>query len=509
MAGSVTAETSSDCLTMSLPHLHFVTGRLAEHALRNEVARAAEQVAFSFSIDVLPITVAALMTPAWVAKHVRIPPQTSRVILPGYCEGDLAPLEALTSATVERGPRDLRLLTEYLSGKQRTREDYGEYDIEIVAEINHAPRLSLDEVLRQAKSLRADGADVIDVGCDPGEPWRGVAECVRALKDLGLRVSIDSLNPREIQPAVEAGAELVLSVNATNRDAAVDWGCEVVVIPDDIPTLGGLDETIDRLVAAGVRLRIDPILEPIGCGFAESLQRYHEVRKRYPDAEMLMGIGNLTELTDVDSAGVNVLLLGICEELGIRSVLTTQVINWARTSVRECDVARRLVHAAVRAKSPPKNIDPRLVMLRDPKVLQFGAAALSQLASQIKDNNYRVFVEEDEIHLIGGGVHLRSDDPFLIFERLIHPGFGGEDDRHAPAKVDPSHAFYLGYEMAKAATALTLGKQYQQDEALNWGLLTKPETSHRLRKSKLQDDARRAAPPAIEPDASQGGEEST
>jgi hypothetical protein len=43
--------------------------------------------------------------------------------------------------------------------------------------------------------------------------------------------------------------------------------------------------------------------------------------------------------------------------------------------------------------------------------------------------------------------------------------------------VDPSHAFYLGYEMAKAVTALTLGKNYTQDQALRWGFLSVPETS--------------------------------
>ena len=58
-----------------------------------------------------------------------------------------------------------------------------------------------------------------------------------------------------------------------------------------------------QLAAAGVRLRIDPVLEPIGFGFAASLGRYLQVRERYPDAEMMMGIGNLTELTDADSAG--------------------------------------------------------------------------------------------------------------------------------------------------------------------------------------------------------------
>jgi hypothetical protein len=45
-----------------------------------------------------------------------------------------------------------------------------------------------------------------------------------------------------------------------------------------------------------------------------------------------------------------------------------------------------------------------------------------------------------------------------------------------------AHAFYLGYEMAKAITALTLSKNYIQDQALRWGFLTVPEQSHREKK---------------------------
>jgi dihydropteroate synthase len=431
------------------------------------------------------------MTPAWIARHITVPAAATRVILPGYCEGDLAPIQSLTPATVERGPRDLRQLDEYFGASSRQDTEYGSYDIEILAEINHAPRLPLGEILAQARGLRAAGADLIDVGCDPGEPWSGIGQCVSALKAEGHRVSIDSLNPAEIAPAVAAGAELVLSVNATNRDAAIDWGCEVVAIPDDFATLGGLDETLERLSAAGVPLRIDPVIEPIGCGFAASLGRYLEVRRRYPDAEMLMGIGNLTELTDADSAAINVLLLGFCQELGIRSVLTTQVINWARTSVRECDLGRRLVFRASGRRIPPKHIEPRLVMLRDPKVHEFGRENLNRLAEQIRDNNYRLFAEGGELHLVGAGLHLTDRDPFLLFERLFNPGFDGRPDTHKPpTNVDPSHAFYLGYELAKASIALALGKEYRQDEALDWGYLTQQEESHRLRKTaaKRQED---------------------
>ena len=207
----------------------------------------------------------------------------------------------------------------------------------------------------------------------------GVADVVRALRDDGHRVSIDSLDPREIEPAVRAGAELVLSVNSSNREAARDWGCEVVVVPDDPRSLAGLDETIEHLAPNGVRLRIDPVLEPIGFGFAQSLGRYLQVRERYPGCRNDDGHRQSHRITDADSAAINVVLLGFCEELGIRSVLTTQVINWARSSVRECDLARRLVYHSIQHRVLPKHLEPRLVMLRDAAVIEPSADDLERL----------------------------------------------------------------------------------------------------------------------------------
>jgi dihydropteroate synthase-like protein len=473
---------------MPRKHIHFVTGRLAEHSLKAIVAPLAAQVGFAYSVEVLPITVAALMSPEWIARHWHVPSEATRVILPGYCEGDLLPLERQTSAALERGPRDLRQLPAYFL-QPPPPIDYGAWDIEIIAEINHCPRLTREQILRQAAALAAAGADVIDVGCEPGDPWLAVGDTVHALCDAGHRVSIDSLNPREITPAAAAGAELVLSVNSTNRDAAADWGVEVVVTPDVPATLEGLDETVNQLAAAGVPLRIDPILEPISFGFAASLGRYLEVRRRYPDAEMLMGVGNLTELSDVDSAGVNALLLGFCQELQIRSVLTTQVINWARTSVQECDVARRLMHHAVTHRILPKHLDSRLIMLRDATVEATPVEELQRLANTLRDNNYRVFAVEGEVHLVSTNLHLHDADPFVVMEQLRSAGPAGA----MPSNLDPGHAFYLGYEMAKAATALTLGKTYRQDEALDWGLATRPEARHYLRR-RPRSSAEEAGP---------------
>jgi len=286
------------------------------------------------------------------------------------------------------------------------------------------------------------------------------------LRDHGLRASIDSFNPVEVSTAVAAGTELVLSVNSTNLDAASDWGCEVVAVPDVPATLEGLDCTIETLANKGVPFRIDPVIEPIGFGFAASLGRYLDVRRRFPDAAILMGVGNLTELTDVDSAGVNVVLLGFCQELGVRSVLTTQVINWCRTCVREIDLARRLAYHACRERVLPKHLEPDLVVLRDPKVPEFGEAVLNELASSITDRNFRLFAERGMLHIMNDKMYHQGVDPFALF-RLIQ----GQET------IDPSHAFYLGYEMAKAITALTLGKNYMQDQALRWGFLGVPETS--------------------------------
>lgn len=450
--------------------IHFVTGRLAEFALREQLAQLAPRVGFEYTLEVLGITVAALMTTTWVAQRIQVPSGTSRVILPGYCQGELDVVAATAGVPVERGPRDLRRLSEFF-GDQPSTSDYGGFDIQILAEINHAPRLALDDLLEQAHRLRADGAEVIDVGCDPGSVWSGVGGAVAALVAEGHRVSIDSMQPVEIEAAVRGGAELVLSVNASNRDAAADWGCAVVAVPDDPSTLSGLDETIELLAARRVPLVIDPILEPIGFGFAASLGRYLDVRRRYPDAEMLMGIGNLTELTDADSAAINVLLLGFCEEVGIRRVLTTQVINWAQSSVRECDLARRLVYHAQRHKCLPKRLEPGLVMLRDSEPLQFDPAVFNRLAGEIKDHNYRLFAQDGLLHAVTAGTHLADTDPFALFDRCRQA---------APREIGASHAFYLGFELCKALTALTLGKEYRQDEALDWGFLTRPETHHRL-----------------------------
>jgi dihydropteroate synthase-like protein len=288
--------------------------------------------------------------------------------------------------------------------------------------------------------------------------------------NAGFRVSVDSLDPNEITAAVHAGAELVLSVNGSNiavaqalaRDAGL---ARFVVIPDMGGGLDSLEPSIAQLQAWRVPFLIDPVLEPIGMGFMASLERYAEARRRWPAAEMLMGIGNLTELTAADSTGVNALLIAICQELGIRSVLTTEVIPWARGAVREVDVARRLMHYAVTKHTVPKGVDDRLVTVKDPVVLSYSEAELRALHAQISDPNYRIFADGETITVFNSERFVRGTDIQAIFAQL-------DVD-------DPAHAFYLGKELAKASLAVTLGKTYRQEGALAWGYLTPPDEAVR------------------------------
>lgn len=439
----------------------FVTGRLAEPALRRILGEMSPP--FESDVAVMKITVAALMTTAWIARFLQVPPNTDLVLIPGLCEGDTAVLRERFGVAVEKGPKDLREIPRYF-GQAAVASSYGGYSIEILAEINNAPKLSLREILSAADYYQASGADLIDVGCTPGLEFPELPEVVRQLRAAGMRVSVDSFDRAEILTAVEAGAELVLSVNASNLDVARELAgasARVVVIPDFGEGLDTLSRSIEMLERWKVGYLIDPVIEPIGFGFMASLERYAEIHRRYPEAPQLMGIGNITELTSADSTGLNALLLAICEEIGVRAVLTTEVITWARGAVKEVDVARRLMHHAVTHRTIPKGVDDRLLTVKDPVILEYDEEELRSLHAAVKDPNFRIFADRHTITVFNNELFVRGTDIQELFNQL------GVDE--------PTHAFYLGRELMKAKLAITLGKTYRQEGALSWGYLTPPD----------------------------------
>jgi dihydropteroate synthase len=461
----------------------FVTGRLAEPGLRRVLAETA--LPFAHDVAVLRITVAALMTTPWIARSLEVPEGTDLVIIPGLCEGDPQAIGERFSVRVEKGPKDFRELPAHF-GRPAAARNYGAWDIEIIAEINNAPRLTREAVREAADYFRESGADIIDIGCTPGLPFPALGDRVRELAAAGMKVSIDTFDPDEIRTAVAAGAELVLSVNGSNVEVARDLagtGARVVAVPELGGSLDTLEPTLDRLTRWGVRYLIDPILEPIGHGFTASLERYAEVRRRHPEAEMLMGIGNLTELTAADSTGVNAVLVAICQELGIRAVLTTEVIPWARGAVREVDVARRLMHYSVTQRTIPKGVDDRLVTVKDPAMLTYSEEELRSLQAGITDPNFRIFADREGITVLNNDRFVRSTDLSRLGDILAQLGVD-----------EVTHAFYLGTELARASLAVTLGKTYRQDETLSWGYLT-PSDDVKPKHVRLTERSKRARRP--------------
>jgi dihydropteroate synthase-like protein len=445
----------------AIASIAFVTGRLAEPSLNETLhAMAAE---FSYHVVVMKITVAALMTTPWIARFLEVPPGTDLVMIPGLCEGDPAVIADKIGVRVVKGPKDLREIPAWF-GHEALAKDYGAWDIEICAEINNVPRLSRTEIVRSATYFRDSGADVIDLGLTPGRAYPELGDVVRELVGAGMRVSVDSFDPAEIHAAIDAGATMVLSVNGSNREivpSLAGSGARVVVIPDFGAGLETLDPTIAALEKASLQYLIDPVIEPIGYGFTASIERYAEAHRRYPGAPLFMGIGNLTELTAADTTGVNAVLIAIAQEVGVRAVLTTEVIPWARGAVREIDIARRLMHYAITKRSLPKHIDDRLVTVKDPAILSYSEDELKELQASITDANFRIFTDRDTITVLNSERFVRGTDIQEIFAQL--------------GVNEATHAFYLGKELAKAKLAITLGKTYRQEGSLSWGYLTPPD----------------------------------
>ena len=75
----------------------------------------------------------------------------------------------------------------------------------------------------------------------------------------------------------------------------------------------------------------------------------------------------------------------------------------------------------------------------------------------MRDGNFRIEAAEDGIHIYNRDGHHVAADPFDLFPKL------GVD-------ADGAHGFYLGYELAKAEIARSLGKRYAQDNPLDWGV---------------------------------------
>jgi dihydropteroate synthase-like protein len=445
-----------------MDHIVFLTGRLAERSL-HQVLESMVPTPFTWEVREIGLQVAALMTADMIRRRVPLPLVATRMIVPGRCRGDLEALSGHFGVPVERGPEEVKDLPQFF-GREARHFDLSRYETEIFAEIVDAPRLDLDGIVERAGVYAAQGADVIDIGCLPETPFPHLEDAVRVLKERGYRVSVDSMRSEELLRGGRAGADYLMSLNLDTLWIADEVPSVPILVAREPGDPASLDAAIDALLARNRPFLADPILDPIPFGLAASIARYVGLRARYPEIGIMMGIGNVTELTEADTSGINAVLLGMAAELRVSAVLTTSVSLHARRAVKEADVARRIMHVAREAQVLPKGICSDLSALHAKRPFPYDAAEIALFAEAVRDPNFRVQVAADGIHVYNRDGHAVDGDPFALY-----PGLGLE--------ADGGHAFYMGVQLARAEIAWKLGKRFDQDQALDWGCQVEVERS--------------------------------
>ena len=433
----------------------FLTGKLAERQLRRILSSMKPE--FSYKINQIGVNVAALMSENIIMRRLDKEQKADRIIVPGKFRGDLKKLTRYFNIPVERGPDDISHLPDYF-GIKNPEEELLEYECDIFAEIVDAPDISIRKILKIAKDYINQGANVIDLGCMPDTKFDHLEETVKALKSKGYKVSVDSANDEELIRGSNSGADYILSLNERNLNILDKLKKSTpIIIPSSPGDLKSLERVIKKLKQQKIEFFADPILDPIHYGFADSLMRYIQLRKNYPDINIFMGTGNLTELTDSDSAGVNATLMGLVSELSINAVLVVQVSGHCKNSIKETDAARKIMHFSKESKRLPFRINNSLMGMSERKPTRKTKKEIKEIKDFIKDRNFRIYLGENGINIFNSALHLIDTDPFEFYEKL-------------EISEDASHAFYLGVELARAQIAWQLGKNYDQDNELNWGV---------------------------------------
>lgn len=498
----------------------LVTGKSAEESVRE----CAREMPVDARVHASPINVASLLSIGGIIKELEAADLTdiSMVIIPGSVQGDASRITGKTGIPCFKGPRNLRdlpwiiekvssgglalsatipadeLLNEEMSYRARDELSHlknpGTFSLRIgnnkpacpgtgisriIAEINDAPMLSECELLDKALYYAGSGASIIDLGMPPGEGNTEKIPCIidTLRSKIDVPLSIDSLNPREILAAADAGIDMILSIDQTNWEVLDSVNVPAVVIPRDAK--GAMASTWEKKKkifgevigrTGGRDLILDPVLDPLGCGFTGSLKDYILCREDFPDMPMMLGAGNVTELLDADSLGVNALLAGIASELSIDLLFTTEASRKTKGSVKELSVAADMMYLAKKRKQPPKDLGIDLLILKDKKKredvpqLPEGLTAINAAPPkdiEPEDCAFRIFLYDNEIN----AVLYRGERP----ETRFTGGSASDIYKEIIGRkliADMGHAAYLGRELAKAEIALKLGRDYVQDGGL-------------------------------------------
>ncbi len=473
----------------------LVTGRLALDQVKAS-AKDADVLA-------LDVDVAAFITPEMLCRAA--PRGYDLILIPGAITADFKKAERELETKIRLGPKhavDLGFVLRHLDevelspnipacvlmeGKDRSDalaqverleamasaqlavkgvKIGGSSRMKVLAEIVDATRLDGADLAERISYFEEQGADLIDLGVPlDAEPSQVTAALQTAKMATNLPVSVDTVVPDLILAGIQAGAELILSLNGENLpkvgQAVAAAGIPAVVIPGPGPI--GLEENLDKALAYGIRAIADPVLNPPALGLATSLHEYILFREAHPTIPLFFGVGNVTELLDADSAGANALLASLGAETGASLLFTPEYSAKARGSVHELAVASRMMILAQWRKTPPKDLGLDLLISKEKRHLpeepmprEFMQAGNEHKFEPDSAGSFRILLAQGRILAGNGSVTVAGIGAKEILNTLIDMGLVKRLD----------HAGYLGRELEKAEIALALKRSYIQDEPL-------------------------------------------
>jgi dihydropteroate synthase-like protein len=367
------------------------------------------------------------------------------------------------------------------------------FPMRIIAEIVNAPLLELEKIERKARYYQSQGANIIDIGMLAGNPMPyKISQIIKTIRRVvDLPISIDTLEPYEIKTAVHEGIDLVLSIDSGNMELLypILRDVPVVVLPSNIREgnlprnaenrIKQLLSNIERANDLGIRKIIaDPVLEPpITPGILEPLIAYHLFRKKDTATPVLFGLGNATELMDIDTQGTNGLLAALAHEVGAQLLHVPEHSTKAQGSVKEAQMASRMMFIAGKRATVPKDLGVNLLLLKEkswreePYTLEAekGVKIIKAKGKKgyIQDDAgwFRIKLDRDQGEIIALHYPVSSDIPDIIIKGKCARDIYQTVIKKAFIK-NLEHSAYLGRELMKAQIAIKIGRSYVQDEPL-------------------------------------------
>jgi dihydropteroate synthase-like protein len=330
----------------------------------------------------------------------------------------------------------------------------GNCRMKVLAEIMDAPHV--ENIRARTEHYFLEGADIVDIGfgfdATPGDVERIFGE----LADIDRPLAVDTQNPVLIRAALFR-ADLVLSLQEKNiphiaREIAIAGAAAVVV-----PGVESLKANITTARRAGIHCIIaDPLLQPVGSGLVASLAHFGNY-----NCPLFFGAGNVTELLDADSIGINALLAGMAQEAGASIIFTSEHSDKTRGSVREMHRATEMMVLA-RDRPYAKDLGIDLLTLkekrrrREPPLEYETTVAAQEMPEEItydSKGNFRIGIENSTIVAVINGKAIKGTRWQDVLYTIIA---GGNVSLLA-------HAGYLGRELYKAELAIRYGRSFEQD----------------------------------------------